>query len=140
LSVYFDASFLVALIVEDAHNDRADAYLSAGTPDPFVSDFAALEFAAVIGVRLRRGELEQAGARAALADLNAWRARSASSCELTSNDLAAADAFLRRLDLTLRAPDALHLAIAHRLGLQLASFDQRMLASAKSLGIALADL
>ena len=45
-------------------------------------------------------------------------------------------AFLRRLDLTLRTPDALHIAIAQRLAAELMTFDQKMAASARALGTA----
>lgn len=46
----------------------------------------------------------------------------------------AAEAFVRRLDLTLRAPDALHIAMAQRNGAALVTFDEKMAACAKALG------
>jgi predicted nucleic acid-binding protein len=42
---------------------------------------------------------------------------------------------LRRLDLNLRTPDAIHIAIAQRLGAELATFDVRMAESAEALGV-----
>ncbi|HVH76374.1 MAG TPA: hypothetical protein VM755_15780 [Stellaceae bacterium] len=56
---------------------------------------------------------------------------------MISADIAAADAFLRRLDLNLRAPDAINIAIAQRLGADLMTFDERMTANARALGLAL---
>ena len=52
--------------------------------------------------------------------------------------LRAAEGFLRRLDLTLRTPDAVHVALARRIGASLASFDKKMAASARALGADLA--
>ncbi len=78
-------------------------------------------------------------ARAALATFDAWTARVATRVELVAADIAAATAFLRRLDLTLRTPDALHVAVAQRLGSELLTFDARMAASARALGAGVAD-
>jgi predicted nucleic acid-binding protein len=55
---------------------------------------------------------------------------------MTPGDLAAATMFLRRLDLPLRTPDALHIAIAQRVGAMLVTFDRQMAASARTLGSA----
>ena len=78
-------------------------------------------------------------ARAALATFDAWTARVATRVELISADIAAATAYLRRLDLTLRTPDALHIALAQRLGGELLTFDAKMATSARTLGARVAD-
>jgi uncharacterized protein len=54
--------------------------------------------------------------------------------ELIDRALKAADAFLRRLDLPLRTPDALNVAIARRIRAELATFDTGMAKSARALG------
>jgi hypothetical protein len=53
---------------------------------------------------------------------------------MTSADVTAAAGFLRRLDLTLRRQDALHIAIAQRVGAALFTFDQQMTSAARALG------
>ncbi len=55
-----------------------------------------------------------------------------------SADIQAATATIRRLDLNIRAPDAINLAIAHRIGASIATFDRRMMENARVLGIATA--
>jgi uncharacterized protein len=138
LSVYFDASVILSLLVDDALTARAEAYVARENPTPTISDWAAAEVSAAIGVRLRRGELDLAGATKALSQFDIWRSATATRCTVTADDAVAADSFLRRLDLTLRAPDALHLAIARRLTAPLATFDTRMADAAIALGIRLA--
>jgi predicted nucleic acid-binding protein len=57
---------------------------------------------------------------------------------VTPADLAQATAWIRRLDLTLRAPDAIHIAAAQRLDASLATFDAGMAGAARRLGLAVA--
>lgn len=65
-------------------------------------------------------------------------ARVVRNVELERGDVAIASSFLRRFDLNLRPPDALHIAIAQRLDAELATFDAGMAACAQALGIRLA--
>ncbi len=51
-------------------------------------------------------------------------------------DMRLAGVFVRRFDLTLRVPDALHLAIARRLDVALVTLDRRLTTAAGELGIA----
>jgi predicted nucleic acid-binding protein len=48
--------------------------------------------------------------------------------------------YVRRFDLGLRAPDALHLAITRRLDATLVTLDRRLAAAANQLGVAVAEL
>lgn len=138
MSIYLDASILVALFTNDALSERADAFLRNAAPvTVLVSDFAGAEFASAIARRVRMGELSADEARIAFANFDAWNARAATRAETAPADMAAAAAFLRRLDLTLRTPDALNIAIAQRLGAALATFDIKMAASAAALGVEL---
>jgi hypothetical protein len=59
--------------------------------------------------------------------------------EIATEDVVLAEAMLRRLDLNLRAPDAIHIAIARRLGATLMTFDDKMARSAHALGLAVAE-
>ena len=51
------------------------------------------------------------------------------------DDLSRAEQLVRRRELKLRAPDALHLAVALRHRLELVTFDDRMAVAAVALGI-----
>ena len=58
------------------------------------------------------------------------------SAEIHAADVRLADAYVRRFDLGLRTPDALHLAIAHRLDATLLTLDRRLATAARELGVA----
>jgi predicted nucleic acid-binding protein len=140
LSVYFDASLIVALFTKDAFTERATAYLSAAKPTPLISDFAAAEFAAVVALRVRTRQLSEGQARLAFTQFDNWIVRHGGLLETISPDIRAAGEFVRRLDLPLRAPDALNLAIARRMHAPIATFDDGMASSARTLRLAVAPL
>jgi len=54
-------------------------------------------------------------------------------------DILRAEQLIRRLDLTLRTQDAIHIAIALRIDVALATFDRRMAGVARALGIQVLD-
>ncbi len=62
-------------------------------------------------------------------------AANAEPTEAESADMRVASTFVRRFELGLRAPDALHVAVCHRLGLPLFTFDERQAAAAERLGV-----
>lgn len=112
VKAYFDASVLVGLFVNDPHTARAEAFLQSAAPVAVIGDFAAAEFASAIARRVRKGDLSIAEAQAVFPGFDLWLARTAERIETASPDVRLATAFLRRLDLTLRAPDALDIALA----------------------------
>ena len=99
-----------------------------------VSDLAAAEFASALGRQVRTGSIAVEAARAGLSVLDVWLRRAANQIETTGADIAVATTFLRRLDLPLKTPDAIHIAITQRVGATLVTFDRQMAASARALG------
>jgi predicted nucleic acid-binding protein len=134
VSFYLDASVVIALLTDDAFHARADRFAS-GDPGPvIISDLATAEFASALGRQVRTGDLAVEEARSGLSALDIWTRRAANQTETTAADIAVATTFLRRLDLPLKTPDAIHIAIAQRLGATLVTFDRQMAASARALG------
>lgn len=122
------------MLAADVLTARAYSLVGSFSPVLLVSDFAAAEFASALARRVRTGELATDKAREAFADFDGWTARAARRIETAAADVRAAEAFLRRLNLTSRAPDALNIAIAQRTGAALATFDERMAVAARALG------
>ncbi len=138
MKVYLDASVLVALLLADSFSARADAFMRTYVPVIVVSDFAAAEVVSTIARRVRTREITADKATATFSTLDAWIAQKGGRKRMTNADVKRADAVMRRLDLTLRTPDALHIAIAERIGATMATFDDKMAAAARILGLTVA--
>jgi predicted nucleic acid-binding protein len=134
VSVYLDASILVSFFVNDSMSQRADALIRGVSAPLLVSDFAAAESASALGRRVRMGRIGRDDAKATLIDLDAWIGWAANAIDVEPADISAASAFLRRLDLNLRTPDAIHIAMTQRVDAELATFDERMAECARALG------
>ena len=134
MSVYLDASVLLPTIVDEPTSDQVDAFID-GTPDIIVSDFAAMEVASAVSRLVRMRKLERANATKRLDDFDAWRAVKSPVVEVQASDVRLATIYVRRFELKLRAPDALHVAMAQRLGVTLATLDRRLATAAQSLDL-----
>ena len=84
---------------------------------------------------MRMGDFTRSGAQLILSNFDAWTPRAVHPVHVTAADIKVAESFLRRLDLTLRTPDALHIAIAQRAGATLLTFDKKMAECARFLGM-----
>lgn len=134
LSLYLDASAIVPLLIEDALRQRSLALLPGLSAGPIVSDFGLAEVASALARRVRMTELTRDEAFSAHGLLDRWSAQ-ASIVLVRSDDIAEAGRLLRRLDLPLRTPDALHIAVARRLDVALATFDRGMAEVGRALGL-----
>src|SRR6516164_1573011 len=134
--MYLDASVLIALLAEEPTSGAVRRFLRARREDRLISDFAAAEVASAISRLLRMRLLTEEEGSTRLADFDAWRAAATSAADMHAADARLAYVYVRRFDFGLRAPDALHLAIARRLDAALVTLDRRMAAAAKELGVA----
>ncbi len=137
LPLYLDTNILVSFFVQDDLNERAIQFLNGADAELLVSDFAKLEFASAVAQRCRMKLLDHPAAQAAFAAFDSWTARVAARIETIPADLIAAEAAIRRLDTPLRTGDALHIAIADRIGATIATFDRKMADAAQALGVAI---
>jgi predicted nucleic acid-binding protein len=135
---YLDASVLVALFTDEPVSAQAQVLLHDGEDIVLVSDFAAAEFASTIARDVRNGEIARNHAIAVFSNFDGWLAQSGEFVEMKAADIAMATAYIRRLDLNLRAPDAIHIAMTQRLGATLVTFDKKMAVAARSLGTSVA--
>ncbi|MBU1337421.1 MAG: type II toxin-antitoxin system VapC family toxin [Alphaproteobacteria bacterium] len=135
MSFYLDASAILPILVEEAASATVDAFVS-GLGEPLVvSALAACETASAVSRLVRTGRLNANEARALLDSFDAWRATSAMPAQLAPSDVEVADLYVRRFDLMLRMPDALHIAICRRERHVLVTLDRRMAEAARVLGV-----
>jgi hypothetical protein len=135
LSAYLDASVLLPTLIAEPSTKAVYDRLGAGDRELLISDFAAAEVASALSRLVRMALLTDADASTRLADFDAWRAAMSLPAEIGASDVRLANVYVRRFDLALRAPDALHLAIARRLDATLVTLDRRMAVAARELGI-----
>ena len=136
MSAYLDTSVHLPTLIVEPSTEAVYDYLSAINQELLVSDLAAAEVASALSRLVRMGRLTGADAAARLTDFDAWRAAMSLPVDIRAADARLAYAYVRRFDLRLRAPDALHLAIARRVDATLITLDRRLASAARELGIA----
>jgi predicted nucleic acid-binding protein len=135
MAFYLDASVILPALITERSSAAVEAFLRAQHGALCVSPFAAAEVASALSRMARTGERSVADALALLADFDTWRAVATHNIDLQSVDVRLADIFVRRFDLKLRTPDALHAAICRRTGDRLVTLDNRLADAARELGI-----
>jgi uncharacterized protein len=105
------------------------------TDDLIVTDFVCMEFASAVGRKRRTGQISVDEATLAFATLDDFVARFARRIEVQASDLRCAERFLRAMTTPLKAPDALHLAVAQRIYATLATFDVQLARAAQASGV-----
>ncbi len=138
MSSYLDASVLTAAVIDEPATHAVRALLIGSTQELLVGDFAAAEVASAVSRLVRMGQITADDAAGRLDDFEIWRAATSSVVEIHAADARLAYAYVRRFDLRLRAPDALHLAIARRLDATLVTLDKRLADAARELGVSVA--
>lgn len=136
MSAYLDASVLLPVIKREASSDAVDGFLLGWPGAVFISEFAAAEVASALSRFVRMGHLDDGEAADVLSDFDEYRVQMTSPCDLHPGDARLADTYVRRFDLMLKAPDALHAAICRRLDLTLVTLDRRLARAARDLGLA----
>lgn len=123
MTVLLDASVLVAAFTPDIHSAQAELWLEAADT-PVVSDWAAAEFSAAVRNKVRQGVVRADRVDAVEGAFDSWIAKLGARQQVLAQDHLKARALVIKHPL-LRAPDALHIAIALRLSASLATFDER---------------
>lgn len=119
-----DTSVLVSALTPDHHTPRARRWL-ADAPAVIVSGWTQVEFGAVIRGQARIGRIDRNGVLAAETSLARLVSQPNAFRPVTPEDVMEAGRLVRDLE-PLRAPDALHLAIAMRLELPIVTFDEEL--------------
>jgi hypothetical protein len=137
LSTYVDTSVVVSFFIQDDHALKARAWAASGARI-VLSDWTRTEFTSALSHQVRLGALTEPEREAAESVFDRWVSRMV-VLEVERERFEDARR-LMRAHRRLRAPDALHLAIAVSSGLALATADQDMKAAARLEGLAVVDL
>jgi predicted nucleic acid-binding protein len=139
VSVYIDASVLVAAILNEPRSQAVRDWWRVGANLAIVSDLAVLESIAVTARAVRTKRFVVHEAEAALRSLDALRAECVSHPH-PSGDFALAEKLIRDFSTKLAAPDALHLAATINAGAALATLDLRLAETARLQGVELVEI
>jgi hypothetical protein len=131
---YLDPSAIVPLIAAEPTSAAVERFVRQPGLILLVSDFGAAEVVSAVSRAVRTGRLSQADGQDALRDFDRWRA-TALVVRTRTADIRTCEVVVRRFELMLKAPDALHLAITQRLGATLVTLDGRLATAAGSLGV-----
>jgi predicted nucleic acid-binding protein len=105
-------------------------------PETIISPLVALEFASAIARKTRMRELPKSAGREALALFRKHEAEQLYRiAPVTTAHYAEARSWLERLDLPLRALDAIHLAVAHAESALLLTADATLAQAAGKIGL-----
>jgi predicted nucleic acid-binding protein len=115
--IYFDTSVLVPLLIPEATSTAIQTLFDELPRDePLIfSQWGVLEFTSVVSRLSRMGELDEASRHACLDEFSSVLQESFLVETPRSEDYVRASESIRRFDNSLRAGDALHLAVAFRL-------------------------
>jgi predicted nucleic acid-binding protein len=135
VTLYLDASVLVSVVAQEATSPLVDRLVRSQDTPVAISDFALAEGSAALS-RLARMNARRIGdVDEMFIELDALSATFADRVEIASGDIAAATQLVRRHELKLRTPDAIHIAAADRLAMILVTLDQGMAAAARAVGL-----
>lgn len=135
--LYLDASAIVPLFIKELRTPLVRRLIAELDGMPVVSTLAAGEVASTLSRLVRMGDVELVDARDRLAQLDRWVRSLARGVDTDAADVSAATDIVRRFELQLLMPDAVHLATCRRLGASLLTFDERLAEAAGTLGVPL---
>jgi len=136
MAAYLDTSVLVPLFFNETGTAAARLAL-AQEPSPWISHWTLAEFASAVAFKLRNGQVSDAVADRARRLFQAFTTSQLTVVDVLREDFANAADLCRTAPAPgLRTPDALHLAVAQRLGLSLVSFDAALMQAARGHGVA----
>jgi predicted nucleic acid-binding protein len=132
---YFDASVLVSVLFAEPLSVHVDQHIACATQPLIVSDFGTAEVSSSVSRLVRTNRLDLDQGAALLAEFDNWRADVCEPVETITEDIAAAIHIVRRFDLMIRTPDAINLAICHRIGARMITLDRRLHTAAQMVGV-----
>ncbi|WEK45356.1 MAG: type II toxin-antitoxin system VapC family toxin [Candidatus Andeanibacterium colombiense] len=138
---YLDASAVVCALVREPAANRVRAWLGVQDPGALaISPWVATEVASALSMKIRTGDLSLQQRAEALSEWQFFRDESLIELSIERDTFEKAADFVGRAELSLRAGDALHLAICAANACSLVTLDERMAKAALELGVAVTEI
>ncbi len=133
--IYIDTSVLVAYYWPETLSRAAQTEIRRST-SPSISPLNELEFISALALKIRTREINEESARLILSMFRRHRAENIYQIlAIQAREYAIACEWLGMFRTSLRAPDALHLAVSFSNGLTLVTADKILAESAGQLGV-----
>jgi uncharacterized protein len=135
---YFDTSFLVPLLISEPRTEGVENFFENLPEDATLlfSHWGQLEFASVAARLFRMGEMSEKDAQAVIDQFNRLLIQSFRLHTPAGHDFRKAREFVGYFQTRLRGGDALHLAMAANLGVEMIhTLDNSMLEAGNRLGL-----
>lgn len=135
--IYLDTSLLVPLFVAEPGSEAVVRMLQRlPSKELAISQWSDVEFTSAISRLVRMGSIPPEQGRSHLRYFSEYANASLTVLPITSADVLVSRDFVARFECQLRAPDALHLAVASRNeALKIATLDSSMFFAGKKLGL-----
>ena len=132
---YFDTSAIASLFIPDVHTAAVRRHVRKFDSQFAASALCRLELSSTVSRHARMETIDQPDALAVLREADAWFESHGEMKSFAIADWAVADRIVRRFELKLRAPDALHIALCLRDALTLVTFDHTQAKAAEAVGV-----
>ena len=134
--LYLDTSLLVAALTNEAETERIQGWLGRQAEDDLaISDWVVTEFSSALSIKLRAGHIEPAHRAESLAVFTRLTTESFAVMPVSRLQFRTAARFADQHRLSLRAGDALHLAVCADHGATLCTLERRLSDAGPALGI-----
>jgi uncharacterized protein len=141
LIFYLDTSFSVTAFTPEAATTQAQNWFERHRDSQInISDWVLTEFSSALSMKIRTGDLTIEQRNVVQASWDRFAESSLGLIAVQREDFTVAKDMAERHDLSLRASDALHLAIARRAGCTLVTLDKRLAEAAPHVGVLVANL
>jgi predicted nucleic acid-binding protein len=133
---YLDTSLLVAVLTPEARTHELQQWLGQQKPEELaISDWVIAEFSAALAAKLRAGRVDASERAAALGEFAQLCASSFAILPISRAHFQMAARFADQHALSLRAPDALHVALCADNGAVLCTLDRTLSEACTPLGV-----